>query len=376
MCGAVRVGRSFVIELRNCTKSFGEKPAVQDLTLTAENGKITMLIGPSGCGKTTTLKMINRLVEGGSGDILIDGHSIYDLDAVTLRRSIGYVIQEIGLFPHMNVYDNIAAVPRLLKWGEKQIRERVEELLDLVTLDESYIRSYPLHLSGGERQRVGLARGLAADPNILLMDEPFGAIDPINRSRLHDSFAAIQEKIQKTIVFVTHDINEAIKLGDNIAVMREGRLEQYGSVTDILYRPNSTFVEQLLGRDRNIKALVLKRNREFISRSGFVQVERESSEQEIIEALQRQGDRQAVAVDRKGTLTGLFFLENGSDGKEPRLSFQADPIQVQEHNNLQETFSLMIDAGESSLPVVGQHNRFLGLIKLEDIFNEFRVEAQ
>jgi osmoprotectant transport system ATP-binding protein len=365
-----------LIELRNCSKYFGEKAAVKDLDLSMENGKITMLIGPSGCGKTTTLKMINRLVEASAGDILIDGQSIYGLDAVTLRRSIGYVIQEIGLFPHMNVYDNIAAVPRLLKWDEQRIRERVRELLDLVTLDESYIRSYPLQLSGGERQRVGLARGLAADPEILLMDEPFGAIDPINRAKLHDSFAAIQEKIRKTIVFVTHDINEAIKLGDNIAIMREGRLEQYGGVTDILYRPQSSFVEQLLGRDRNIKALILKRNRDYISRSGFVQVGVEEGEDDIIAEIRRQNDRWAVAVDADGALAGLYYLENGVNGTAPRLRFREDPIQVNENSNLQETFSLMIDAGEASLPVVGGHKHFLGLIKLEDIFNEFRIDSR
>jgi osmoprotectant transport system ATP-binding protein len=340
-----------------------------------ESGKITMLIGPSGCGKTTTLKMINRLVERGSGDILIDGDSIYDLDAVTLRRSIGYVIQEIGLFPHMNVYDNIAAVPRLLKWKETAIRDRVEELLDLVTLDTSYIDSYPLQLSGGERQRVGLARGLAADPKILLMDEPFGAIDPINRAKLHDSFADIQEKINKTIVFVTHDINEAIKLGDNIAVMRDGGLEQYGSVSDILYRPQSIFVEQLLGRDRNLKALVLKRNREFISREGYVQVPYGAEEAEVIRAIEESGAQRAVAVDAEGELRGLYFLEHGDGADSRRLSFMEDPILVNERNNLQETFSLMIDAGESSLPVVGHHNRFLGLIKLEDIFSEFHIDS-
>src|SRR6056297_3759642 len=200
-----------------------------------EAGKITMLIGPSGCGKTTTLKMINRLIDSTEGDILIDDQSIYDLDAVALRRSIGYVIQETGLFPHMNVFDNIAVVPRLLRWNEEKIKNRVEELLDLVTLNSSYTMKYPLQLSGGESQRVGLARALAADPEILLMDEPFGAIDPINRAKLHESFISSQEKLGKTIVFVTHDINEAIKLGDKIAIIRDGKLVQHADSNEILY---------------------------------------------------------------------------------------------------------------------------------------------
>ena len=363
-----------MIELRNCSKYFGEKAAVQNLDLTMESGRITMLIGPSGCGKTTTLKMINRLVEASSGDILIDGDSIYDLDAVTLRRNIGYVIQEVGLFPHMNVYENIAAVPRLLKWSESRIRERVDELLELVTLDQSYISAYPLQLSGGERQRVAIARGLAADPNILLMDEPFGAIDPINRAKLHDSFAAIQEKIKKTIVFVTHDINEAIKLGDSIAVMREGELVQYGDVSSILYSPHNKFVEKLLGHDRNIKALVLKRNRDFITHAGFVQVDSASTASDIIAAIRQAKDRRAIAVNAAGNLEGIYYLEEPRNGGEPQLTLISDPITVNELNNLQETFSLMIDAGESSLPVIDNGQRFLGLIKLEDIFNEFHVE--
>lgn len=246
-----------MIELKNLTRKFGKKIAVNNLNMVMEKNRITMLIGPSGCGKTTTLKMINRLIESTEGDIIINGESIYNLDAVELRRSIGYVIQETGLFPHMNVFDNIAAVPRLLKWNEKKIKNRVEELLDLVTLNSSYMYKYPLQLSGGERQRVGLARALAADPEILLMDEPFGAIDPINRAKLHDSFISIQEKIKKTIVFVTHDINEAIKLGDKIAILNNGDLIQHDNVNNILYEPENEFVEKLLGHDRNIKALSL-----------------------------------------------------------------------------------------------------------------------
>ncbi|MDD3032115.1 MAG: ABC transporter ATP-binding protein, partial [Atribacterota bacterium] len=179
--------QKYTIELKNVTKRFGNDVAVDKLNLQMEKGTITMLIGPSGCGKTTTMKMINRLVQLDEGEIKLEGTSVYDIDPVQLRRTIGYVIQEIGLFPHFTVYDNIATVPRLLKWDESKIKKRVEELLDMVTLDSSYAHRYPLQLSGGERQRVGLARALGADPEVLLMDEPFGAIDPINRLKLHDS---------------------------------------------------------------------------------------------------------------------------------------------------------------------------------------------
>lgn len=365
-----------MIELRNLTKKFGSTTAVRKLNLNIEQGKITMLIGPSGCGKTTTLKMINRLIEASEGDILIRGRSIYDFDPVSLRRGIGYVIQETGLFPHMNVYDNIAAVPHLLKWNEKKVKNRVEELLDLVTLDTSYIYKYPLQLSGGERQRVGLARALAADPEILLMDEPFGAIDPINRTKLHDSFISIQEKIEKTIVFVTHDINEAIKLGDRLAILNRGELVQYDDVTHILYEPENEFVEQLLGHDRNIKAMVLKKNRDYISSAGFVQVKQTDQQESIIKQIKQSKDRRAMAVDSEGRFAGIYLLEQGKKETKPRLHFIEDAISVEEHNNLQETFSLMIEAGESSLPVIGAQGRFLGLIKLEDIFNEFRSDEQ
>jgi len=365
-----------LIELKNLSKNFDKKVAVRNLSLKMEAGKITMLIGPSGCGKTTTLKMINRLIDSTEGDILIDDQSIYDLDAVTLRRSIGYVIQETGLFPHMNVFDNIAVVPRLLKWNERKIQDRVEELLDLVTLDTSYIHKYPLQLSGGESQRVGLARALAADPKILLMDEPFGAIDPINRAKLHESFISIQEKLGKTIVFVTHDINEAIKLGDKLAILHNGELIQHDDVTNILYDPENEFIEQLLGHDRNIKALVLKKNRDYIVNEGFLKVKKSDKPEKIQATIENSNSNRAMAVNSKGCFEGIFVLELSKRTGHPRLTLIDDAITVEKNNNLQETLSLMIEAGEAQLPVVGPHKEFLGVINLEDIFNEFRDQSR
>ena len=359
-----------MIELKNITKKFDRKIAVDDLSMVMENHKITMLIGPSGCGKTTTLKMINRLIDATEGDIKINSESIYSLDAVQLRRSIGYVIQETGLFPHMNVFDNIAVVPRLLEWNEKKIKFRVEELLDLVTLNTSYMYKYPLQLSGGERQRVGLARALAADPEILLMDEPFGAIDPINRAKLHDSFISIQEKIKKTIVFVTHDINEAIKLGDRIAILNNGKLVQHDNVNNILYHPENDFVEKLLGHDRNIKALVLKKNRDYIRKDSFLTVKRGEKPEKIIETITSAGKKTAIAVDSNGKFEGEFLIKKSRRTDEISLEFSDSIVTLEKNGNLQETFSLMIETGESIMPVISEKNYFEGVIDLNDIFSE------
>jgi len=235
------------------------EPAVDRLSLTVAAGEICVLVGPSGGGKTTALKLVNRLIPLSSGDIRIDGTSIADHDVTELRRSIGYVIQQVGLFPHMTVEANIGTVPRLFGRPRTWIRRRSGELLELVGLDASYARRYPAQLSGGERQRVGLARALAANPPLMLMDEPFGAIDPIIRARLQDEFLRLQHELRKTVVFVTHDIDEAIKVGDRIAILREGgRLAQYDTPARILGQPTDEFVAEFVGADRALKALALR----------------------------------------------------------------------------------------------------------------------
>ena len=234
--------------------------AVDHLSLTVPAGEICVLVGPSGGGKTTALKLVNRLIPLSSGDIRIDGTSILEHDLTQLRRSIGYVIQQVGLFPHMTIEGNIATVPKLLGWPRRRISERVGELLELVGLDpEQDRRRFPAELSGGQRQRVGLARALAANPPLMLMDEPFGAIDPIVRSRLQDEFLRLQQELRKTVVFVTHDVDEAIKVGDRMAILREGgRLAQYDSPQRILDHPADDFVAEFVGRDRALKALALR----------------------------------------------------------------------------------------------------------------------
>jgi len=233
-------------------------PAVDHLSLTVPAGEICVLVGPSGGGKTTALKLVNRLIELSSGDIRIDGTSVRDQNLVQLRRGIGYVIQQVGLFPHMTVEANIGTVPRLYGRSREWIHTRSQELLELVGLDASYGERYPAQLSGGERQRVGLARAIAADPPLMLMDEPFGAIDPIVRARLQDEFLRLQQEVRKTVVFVTHDIDEAIKVGDRIAILREGgRLAQYDTPAAILEHPADDFVAEFVGADRALKALAL-----------------------------------------------------------------------------------------------------------------------
>ena len=249
-----------MISLTELTKQYpgAAHPAVDHITLTVPEGEVCVLIGPSGCGKTTTMRLINRMIEPSSGKIELQGRDVTHMDAVELRRGIGYVIQQVGLFPHLSIAENIASVPRLLGWDDAKIARRVDELLELVELaPATYRERYPRDLSGGQKQRVGVARALAADPPVMLMDEPFGAIDPITRARLQDEFLRIQERVKKTIVFVTHDLDEAVKMGDRIAILRDGRVVQYDSPEVILARPADAFVEEFVGQDRALKRLSL-----------------------------------------------------------------------------------------------------------------------
>jgi osmoprotectant transport system ATP-binding protein len=253
------------LEFRETTKRYpgAESPAVDGLSLEVPAGAICVLVGPSGCGKTTAMRMVNRMIDITSGDILVGGRSVRDRDQNDLRRDIGYVIQQIGLFPHRTIVENIATVPKLLGWDKPSTGRRVDELLDLIGLPREMKRRYPAQLSGGQRQRVGVARALAADPPVMLMDEPFGAIDPINRERLQNEFLRLQAELRKTIVFVTHDIDEAIKMGDRIAVLQQGGiLAQYAPPAELLMYPANPFVEDFVGSDRALKRLALQRVRD------------------------------------------------------------------------------------------------------------------
>jgi osmoprotectant transport system ATP-binding protein len=307
------------IVFRNATKRYPGRPApaVAGLSLSIPAGEICVLVGPSGAGKTTAMKLVNRLIELDDGDITIDGESVRSLDATQLRRRIGYVIQQVGLFPHMSVGDNIAVVPRLLRWPKRRIDERIDELLDLVGLEAADRKRYPSTLSGGQRQRVGLARALGADPSVMLMDEPFGALDPITRDRLQNELLRLHGAVRKTIIFVTHDIDEAIKLGDRIAILREGGvLAQYDTPDAILANPADEFVARFVGADRALKRLALRTlaEVELESPNGRpLHGPRTASSTTLRDALSlmlNEGARSLVVEEDDGEVLGLLSLEH------------------------------------------------------------------
>jgi osmoprotectant transport system ATP-binding protein len=306
------------LELSHVSKLYSgqRQPAIEDLSLVVPAGEVCVLVGPSGSGKTTAMRLINRMVALTSGDILLGGRSVLERDPRELRREIGYVIQQIGLFPHLTVAENIATVPRLLGWERDRTSTRVQELLSLIGLDpEEMSGRYPTQLSGGQRQRVGVARALAADPPLMLMDEPFGAIDPINRAHLQDEFLSLQAKVKKTVVFVTHDIDEAIKMGDRIAILREGgKLAQYDTPKAILARPADEFVARFVGADRGIKRLSLTRigelklmepngHGEHIPRLGS-----EASVKDALSILLTSGGQPLAVTDGDDRVKGLITL--------------------------------------------------------------------
>jgi len=352
----------------------GNPGAVEDLSLEVPAGKICVLVGPSGCGKTTSLKMVNRLIEPTSGRILIGDTDVARRDVIELRRSIGYVIQQVGLFPHQTVGENVATVPRLLGWEPGRQRERAAELLELVGLDPGrYTTRYPSALSGGERQRVGVARALAADPPVLLMDEPFGAVDPIVRERLQNELLRLQEQLAKTIIFVTHDIDEAIKMGDLVAVMQTGgHLAQFAAPSEILANPASEFVARFVGADRGLKRLALIRVSDLELRKPLTA---------------RAGDdgaavRARVAADAfpylllvDGLDRPLGWLDDrripssgqiAADGIEP-----AEPL-LDRRTTLKDALSMLLEAGVQAGIVVNPDGAVDGIVTIETIIERAR----
>ncbi|MDA0182137.1 ABC transporter ATP-binding protein [Solirubrobacter phytolaccae] len=305
------------LEFAEATKRYPgtDSAAVDGLSLTVPAGEICVLVGPSGCGKTTAMRMVNRMIDISDGDILVGGKSVKHRNADELRREIGYVIQQIGLFPHRTIADNIATVPRLLGWSKAKINDRVHELLELIGLPSEMATRYPTQLSGGQRQRVGVARALAADPPLMLMDEPFGAIDPINRERLQSEFLRLQAEIRKTIVFVTHDIDEAIRMGDKIAILQVGgKLAQYASPSEILLHPANAFVEDFVGADRALKRLALLRvsdipRDQLGTANGGPEIAHDTILRDALSDLLQHGELHGRVVDEHGTAIGSLTVE-------------------------------------------------------------------
>jgi len=371
-----------VVAFEHVTKRYGghdARPAVDDLSLTVPAGEICVLVGPSGCGKTTTMKMINRLIEPTSGRITIDGVDVMRQPAVELRRRIGYVIQQVGLFPHLTVAENVAVVPRLLGWPDSRVQERVDELCELVGLDPADYRSrYPAALSGGERQRVGVARALAADPPLMLMDEPFGAVDPIRRDRLQNEFLRLQAKMRKTVVFVTHDVDEAIKMADRIAILQLGGiLAQYDTPDQILAHPASEFVERFVGADRGLKRLSLARVRDL----PLLQPEIVRPGEERAEVRRRlEGHREALPyallVDPdKRPIGWLGKAELLGDGPiEPDAATSAATL-LQPESTLRDALSALLLSGVQLGVVVDENERVLGAISVDEISDTLRAAA-
>ncbi|MFH1155342.1 MAG: betaine/proline/choline family ABC transporter ATP-binding protein [Pseudomonadota bacterium] len=342
--------------------------AVDELSFDLEEGRICTLVGPSGCGKSTAMKMINRLISVTSGKIIINGRNIAGINTIELRRMIGYVIQNIGLFPNMTIGENIAIVPRLLKWSRSRIDEKVQSLLEIVNLDPAKFRDrYPRELSGGQQQRVGVARGMAGDPPIMLMDEPFGAIDPINREHLQNEFLKIQEKVQKTIVFVTHDIDEAIKMGDRICLLRDGKLVQYDSPEAILINPKNEFVRSFVGGDRTLKRLNLFTVKRAM-RTDPPLIPETFSLGEARNRFAGQGHRYVVAVDGEGRFAGIADLESPLSGSGPlRDVMQSGCASLLASTSLKDGLSEIFSHDYGFVVVVDESGSVMGWLKTEDI---------
>ncbi|WP_299298615.1 ABC transporter ATP-binding protein [uncultured Fretibacterium sp.] len=383
-----------MLEFKNVSKTYqGDKPAAEDVTLTFNEGEFIVFIGTSGSGKTTCMRMINRMTEPTSGTILLNGRDIATMDAVRLRRRIGYVIQQIGLMPHMTIYENVTLVPSLLKWDEERRRAAAKRLMKRVGLDESFLERYPAELSGGQQQRVGVIRALAADPEIILMDEPFGALDPITRDSLQQLIKKLQKELGKTVVFVTHDMDEALALADRIVIMDKGRVVQFDAPENILQNPANAFVESLLGEDRlNEARLALRTVDEVMVRDPAL-VTSEQSIRDALRLMRRHRAETLFVTDPDGVIQGvvdIFDIEkvsvkqarqSGRTGREgERTDLMQDRIEtimkpasfIAQDTLIRDALHWIVHLNYRYLPVVDGENRLVGVVTraslVEDIY--------
>lgn len=369
-----------LIRLENVTKSYGSAnpAAVRNLTLEVERGEVLVLVGPSGCGKSTTLRLINRLIEPSSGRIFLNGEDVTKADPSLLRRKIGYVIQQVGLFPHRTIAENIATVPKLLGWDKARISERVDELLELVSMDPNIYRDrYPKELSGGQAQRVGVARALAADPDVLLMDEPFGAIDPITRDKLQNEFLRLQQDLKKTIVFVTHDIDEAIKMGNRIAILREGsEIAQLDTPEAILSHPADEFVESFLGSGAILKGLTLKKVRD-IDLHQIPTLTLPVMREEALSTLRESTDQVALLIDANGKPLRWIDERSLNRTSQPiEKSGRPVTVDLQPEDTLQDALTVMLQSSVGMAVVTDRKGKFLGCCTIESLAKLIMSEGQ
>ena len=343
----------------------GGKMAVDDLTLEFEKGEFICFIGPSGCGKTTTMKMINRLIEPTEGSIYINGENIMDKDPVQLRREIGYVIQQIGLFPHMTIQENISLVLKLLKWPEEKRRARALELLELVDLTPDYMEKFPHELSGGQQQRIGVLRALAADQSLILMDEPFGALDPITRDSLQEEFKKLQKKLNKTIVFVTHDMDEALKVADRIVIMRDGQLVQCDTPDEILRNPADEFVEEFIGKDRLVQARPNIQTVEQIMNPTPITITGDHTLSQAIQLMKQKRVDSLLVVNEDNILQGYVDVES-IDQKRKKASLVSEIVEtaftVEEGTLVRDAIRQILKKGMKYVPVIDAQHRLIGIV--------------
>lgn len=356
-----------MIEFKNVSKVYkGGKVAVENINLSFDKGEFIVFIGTSGSGKTTSMRMINRMIEPTSGEILINGEDIMKKDPVKLRRKIGYVIQQIGLMPHMTIFNNIVLVPKLMKWPEDKQREIAEDLIKKVDLPLEYLDRYPSELSGGQQQRIGVIRALAADQGIILMDEPFGALDPITRDSLQELLKELQKELGKTIVFVTHDMDEALKLADRIVIMQEGKVVQFDTPDNILSAPANQFVEDFIGEDRLIQARPTIQTVEQVMLKNPASVTPGKS---ITDAIKIMRDRRVdtlLVTDDAGILKGFVDIES-IDLNRKRATSVGDIMStkvyfVRKGTLLRDTVQRILKRGFKNVPVVDDHNRLIGIV--------------